>query len=77
VIERFTRVDDRTLLYRFTIDDPSTWTKPWTGEYSWSTSSGPIYEYACREGNYSMKDILKGARLREKEEAAKGVKIKE
>jgi len=77
VTERFMRVDDHTLLYRFTIDDPATWTKPWTGEYSWPTSSGPIYEYACHEGNYAMKDILKGARLREKEEAAKGVKTKE
>jgi hypothetical protein len=72
VTERFTREDDHTLLYRFTIDDPATWTKPWTGEYSWPVSSGPIYEYACHEGNYAMKDILKGARLREKEEAAKG-----
>jgi len=71
VIERFTRVDDHTLLYRFTIDDPQTWTKPWTGEYSWPEAKGHIYEYACHEGNYALKDILKGARLREKEEAAK------
>jgi len=71
VIERFTREDAHTLLYRFTIDDPKTWTKPWTGEYSWPESNGPIYEYACHEGNYAMKDILKGARLREKEEAAR------
>ena len=70
VIERFSRMDDHTLLYRFTIDDPKTWTKPWTGEYSWPQSNGPIYEYACHEGNYAMSDILKGARLREKEEAA-------
>ena len=71
VIERFTREDAHTLLYRFTIDDPKTWTKPWTGEYSWPESKGPIYEYACHEGNYAMMDILKGARLREKEQAAK------
>jgi hypothetical protein len=71
VIERFTREDAHTLLYRFTIDDPKTWTKPWTGEYSWPESNGPIYEYACHEGNYAMKDILKGARIREKEQAAK------
>lgn len=74
VIERFTREDAHTLLYRFTIDDPKTWTKSWTGEYSWPESKGPIYEYACHEGNYAMTDILKGARLREKEEAAKGSK---
>jgi hypothetical protein len=71
VIERFTREDAHTLLYRFTIDDPKTWTKPWTGEYSWPESTGPIYEYACHEGNYAMKDILNGARIREKEQAAK------
>ena len=77
VIERFTRTAEDIILYEFTVEDPATWTKPWTGEYSWPTSSGPIYEYACHEGNYAMKDILKGARLREKEEAAKGVKTKE
>ena len=71
VIERFTREDDHTLLYRFTIDDPKTWTKPWTGEYSWPESKGPLYEYACHEGNYAMKDILKGARIREKEQSGK------
>jgi len=70
VIERFTRVDDRTLLYRFTIDDPTTWTKAWTGEYTWPATDAKIYEYACHEGNYALTDILKGARLREKEAAA-------
>ena len=70
VIERFTRVDDNTLLYRFTIDDPATWTKPWTGEYSWPATKERIYEYACHEGNYALPNILKGARLREKEAAA-------
>jgi len=70
VIERFTRVDDKTLLYRFTIEDPATWTKPWTGEYSWPSTNEKIYEYACHEGNYALPDILKGARLREKEAAA-------
>src|SRR5258708_39102846 len=71
VIERFTRVGDHTMLYRFTIDDPKTWTKPWTGEYTWPEAHGPIYEYACHEGNYALGNILKGARLREKDEAAK------
>ncbi len=73
VIERFTRVDDNTLLYRFTIDDPATWTAPWTGEMSWPATKERIYEYACHEGNYALPNILKGARLREKEAtAAKG-----
>src|SRR3989440_1431908 len=71
VIERFSRLDDKTLLYRFTIDDPATWTKPWAGEYSWPATNEKIYEYACHEGNYALPDILRGARLREKEAAAK------
>ena len=70
VVERFSRVDDRTLLYRFIIDDPSTWSTPWTGEYTWPATDGHIYEYACHEANYALSDILKGARLREKEAAA-------
>jgi len=70
VVERFSRIDDRTLLYRFTLEDPATWAKPWTGEYAWPATNGHIYEYACHEGNYALTDILKGARLREKEQAA-------
>jgi hypothetical protein len=69
VIERFTRTSDRTLLYRFTVEDPNTWERPWTGEMTWPATDSHIYEYACHEGNYSLKDILKGARLREKEQA--------
>ena len=72
VIERFTRVDAKSLLYRFTIEDPDTWAKPWTGEYTWPATDGKIYEYACHEGNYALTDILKGARLREKDAEAKG-----
>jgi hypothetical protein len=70
VVERFTRQDDKTLIYRFTIEDPSTWTRPWTGEYSWPATDGKIYEYACHEGNYALGDILRGARLREKQPAS-------
>ncbi len=70
VIERLSRIDDRTLLYRFTIDDPATWSKPWTGEYAWPATDEHIYEYACHEGNYALTDILKGARLRESEQSA-------
>src|SRR5437660_880560 len=47
IVERFTRVDPKTLLYRFTIDDPETWTAPWTGEYTWPATDELIYEYAC------------------------------
>jgi hypothetical protein len=74
VIERFTRVDANTLLYRFTIDDPATWTKPWTGEYTWPATSQHIYEYACHEANYALGDILRGARVREKEAAENAAK---
>ncbi len=67
VIERFSRIDERTLLYRFTVEDPAVWTKPWTGEYVWPASDNRIYEYACHEGNYSFGNILRGARQLEKE----------
>jgi hypothetical protein len=62
VIERFKRVDADTILYRVTIDDPTTFSKIWTLEYPFRATSGPIYEYACHEGNYALTDILGGAR---------------
>ena len=62
VTERFRRVDARTLLYRATMEDPSTFTKSWTMQYPFAAATGPIYEYACHEGNYAMPDILGGAR---------------
>jgi hypothetical protein len=66
VIEHFARVDANTILYQFTIDDPSTFTRAWTGEYPFLAAAGRIYEYACHEGNYALGDILRGARLEEK-----------
>lgn len=69
VVERFTRVDAATLKYRFTIDDPETWDRPWTGEYTWPATDEPMYEYACHEGNYAMANILRGARLKEANDA--------
>jgi len=68
LVERFKRVDAETLLYEFTIEDPTTWTKPWTAQVPMRKSQQPIYEYACHEGNYSMQNILAGARAREKAE---------
>ena len=65
VVERFQRIDQDTLLYRFTIEDPSVWTAPWTGEYTWPASDQRLYEYACHEGNYSFRGILNGARVLE------------
>ena len=67
VVERFTRVDVDTLLYQFTIDDPTVWTQPWSGEYTWPATSNRLYEYACHEANYSFEGILRGARVLEAE----------
>jgi hypothetical protein len=68
VIERFRRVDANTILYRATVDDPATFTKQWTLEYPFLATAGPVYEYACHEGNYAMPDILGGARKLETEQ---------
>jgi hypothetical protein len=70
VVERLTRTADNIIIYRFTIDDPSTWIQPWSGEVMMVAISSPIYEYACQEGNYGMADILAGARAQERAEAA-------
>jgi len=67
VIERFTRTNADTILYRATIDDPTTFSKSWTLEYPFSQTRGPVFEYACHEGNYAMVDILGGARKEEAE----------
>ncbi len=69
VVERFTRTDDATLLYQFTVDDPN-WTEPWSGEYPWPASTDSVYEYACHEGNYALGGILRGARILEEEALA-------
>jgi hypothetical protein len=70
VTERFTRVDANTIVYKTTIEDPSTWTKPWTLELPFVAAPGPIYEYACHEGNYAIEDILGGARKIEAEQGS-------
>jgi hypothetical protein len=66
LIERFTRTAPGTILYEFTVDDPSTFTRQWTAAMTMSQSSQPIYEYACHEGNYAMGGILGGARADER-----------
>ena len=70
ITERFERVDAETIDYRSTVDDPETFTKPWTVALPWNRASGPIYEYACHEGNYGMEGILRGARALEAAAAA-------
>ena len=58
VVERFSLLDANTLLYRFEVDDPTAFTRPWKGELTMTRSSGPIYEYACHEGNYALPTLL-------------------
>ena len=72
LVERFTRTAADTLVYEFTVDDPTVWTRPWTAFVETSRSETPIYEYACHEGNYGIVGVLAGARAEEKaaEEAA-------
>jgi hypothetical protein len=65
--EKFLRVDADTLLYEFTVDDPLTWIRPWTAQFPMTRINEPVYEYACHEGNYSLPNILKGARKAEQE----------
>ena len=74
LIERFTRAADDTLIYQFTVEDPATWAKPWTVEVPWTKTQGPIYEYACHEGNTMISTILRGARVAEEEAAKKNRK---
>jgi hypothetical protein len=72
--ERFTRVGPDTLLYQFTVDDPTAFTKPWSGEIPMTKTEGPLYEYACHEGNIGMRDIIAAARADEKKAAQAGKK---
>ncbi|MDP6375504.1 MAG: hypothetical protein QF921_11110 [Pseudomonadales bacterium] len=67
VVERFTRLEDGNLLYRFTVENGDVWTAPWTGEYIWRASDEKVYEYACHEGNYALGNIMRGARILEKD----------
>ena len=68
--ERFTRVDADTIRYRFTVEDKSTWTRPWSAELMMRKTTGPLFEHACHEGNYGLYNTLAGARLEEKRKAA-------
>jgi hypothetical protein len=70
VTERFTRVAADAIQYTFTVEDPSTWTRAWTAEMPMVTTTGPLFEHACHEGNYGLYNTLVGARLEEKNAAA-------
>jgi len=71
VTERFTRSAEDTIVYQFTVEDPGMWTKPWSGEVLVKKIPGPLWEYACHEANYGLENTLRGARVAEKEAAAK------
>jgi hypothetical protein len=66
LVERFTRVSDRTIDYQFTVSDPETWTRPWTAKLPWNRIDGLIYEYACHEGNLGLEHMLSAARAAER-----------
>jgi hypothetical protein len=70
LVERFTRSDADTLVYEFTVDDPTTWTTPWTVSIPMARADAQVYEYACHEGNYAMSGMLGGARAKERAAAA-------
>jgi hypothetical protein len=70
LVERFKRISDDTIVYRFTIDDPATWIRPWSAELPMKKTTGPLFEHACHEGNYGLYNTLAGARA-EEEKAAK------
>jgi len=68
LVERFTRVSDDTIEYQFTAEDPTTWVQPWSAAFAMTRTSGPMFEYACHEGNErSMVGMLRGARAAERE----------
>ncbi|HEX7036816.1 MAG TPA: hypothetical protein VF210_13650 [Pseudomonadales bacterium] len=69
VTEWFTRVADDEIVYRFEVDDPGAYTDVWRGELTLRSTPGPIYEYACHEGNYALPGILAGARVQERDAA--------
>ena len=68
LIERFTRIDADTIKYEFTVTDPNSYTQPWSAMVPWQRIPGPLFEYACHEGNYALPNILAGARAEEKEQ---------
>jgi hypothetical protein len=71
VTERHTREDAETINYQYTIEDPATFSRPWSGELPFKAMTDLIYEYSCHEGNYALSNVLSGARAQERSDAAK------
>ena len=67
VTERFDYESPERVIYSFTVEDPSVWTAPFSGEYSWPKTDNKVFEYACHEANYALEGIMKGARVLEME----------
>jgi hypothetical protein len=76
VIERFTRIGPNKIAYAFTVEDPSIYATPFSGEVAMNATKGQVYEYACHEGNYALTGMLAGARAEEKQAAAAGASSK-
>jgi hypothetical protein len=74
VVERFTRVDADTILYEFTLDDPATWERAWSVEIPMVKTDGRLFEYTCHEGNYGMRNTLRGARATDSRAAEEAVR---
>jgi hypothetical protein len=74
IVERFTRIDDGSLDYQFTVTDPAEYTAPWTASIPMTSLDGLLYEYACHEGNYGLENILAGARAAERMGDAAGTR---
>jgi hypothetical protein len=66
VVERFTRTSPQTILYEFTMEDPATWAKPWSAQLVMGPALGKLYEFACHEGNYGLRNNLNNARVEER-----------
>jgi hypothetical protein len=78
VTERFTRISDSQILYEFKVEDPKVFTTAWRGEMPLNATKGPVYEYACHEGNYALPGILRGARRTEADgKKVEAVKVSE
>jgi hypothetical protein len=69
LVERFTRSDANTINYEFTVNDPSSFTKPWTAQVPMKKTAESLLEYACHEGNYAMEGMLRGVRVEEQSAA--------
>ncbi len=70
LIERFTRTNEATLLYEYTVEDPESFEQPWTVALPMTKTDGPLFEFACHEGNYGLTNILSAARAEERRAAS-------